>query len=181
MRICALEGVHRHRDVDAVLRHAAQALKSMPEEGRDAAERKVKLRTLGNIRLISELYKQDVVSEKILHACIQEMLGDGKSEPFEEDVEVRCQVVRAQIETRQPHASQSCLPSAQAPRGIPNCSTGNQVVRPEQANLGHHQAEHVMPSIGHMPKRDACPALALELMMLKRWCRAWGCRRCARC
>ena len=61
----------------------------MPEDKREAAERKVKLRTLGNIRLIAELYKQDVVREKILHACIEEMLGDGKSEPFEEDVEVR--------------------------------------------------------------------------------------------
>lgn len=46
------------------------------------------MRTLGNIRLIAELYKQDVVSEKILHACIQQMLGDGKSDPSEDDVEV---------------------------------------------------------------------------------------------
>ena len=46
------------------------------------------MRTLGNIRLIAELYKQDVVSEKILHACIQQMLGDGKSDPVEDDVEV---------------------------------------------------------------------------------------------
>jgi hypothetical protein len=61
----------------------------MPEGAREGAERKVKQRTLGNIRLIAQLYKQDVVSEKILHACIQEMLGDGKSEPFEEDVEAR--------------------------------------------------------------------------------------------
>ena len=61
----------------------------MPDEERDRAERKVKLRTMGNIRLIAELYKQEVVPEKILHACIQEMLGDGKSEPIEDNVEVR--------------------------------------------------------------------------------------------
>jgi hypothetical protein len=66
----------------------AQALKSVPEDERERAERKVKLRTLGNIRLIAELYKQDVVPEKILHACIQEMLGDGKSDPIEDNVEV---------------------------------------------------------------------------------------------
>ena len=65
----------------------AQALKSVPDDERDRAERKVKLRTLGNIRLIAELYKQDVVPEKILHACIQDMLGDGKSEPIEDNVE----------------------------------------------------------------------------------------------
>ncbi len=66
----------------------AQALKSTSDEDREAAERKVKMRTLGNIRLIAELYKQEVVSEKILHACIQSMLGDGKSDPVEDDVEV---------------------------------------------------------------------------------------------
>ena len=66
-----------------------QALRTVPDEERDRAERKVKLRTMGNIRLIAELYKQEVVPEKILHACIQEMLGDGKSEPIEDNVEVR--------------------------------------------------------------------------------------------
>ncbi len=70
------------------IRCVAQALKSIPDDERDRAERKVKLRTLGNVRLIAELYKQDVVPEKILHACIQEMLGDGKSEPIEDNVEV---------------------------------------------------------------------------------------------
>lgn len=78
----------------------AQASKSMPDDERDRAERKVKLRTLGNIRLIAELYKQDVVPEKILHACIQEMLGDGKSDPIEDNVEV---------------GSQSCLKRQAAP------------------------------------------------------------------
>jgi hypothetical protein len=51
-------------------------------------ERKVKQRTLGNIRLISHLYKSEVVNEKILHYCIQDMLGDGKSDPVEDNVEV---------------------------------------------------------------------------------------------
>ncbi|BDA41688.1 Eukaryotic translation initiation factor isoform 4G-1 [Coccomyxa sp. Obi] len=72
---------------------AREALKSTPDEDREAAERKVKMRTLGNIRLIAELYKQDVVSEKILHACIQQMLGDGKSDPVEDDVEAMCEML----------------------------------------------------------------------------------------
>ena len=51
--------------------------------------RAAKMRTMGNIRLIAELYKQDVVNEKILAVCIQELLGDGKGEPHEDDVEAR--------------------------------------------------------------------------------------------
>jgi len=74
---------------DARMRGApAQALKDSPEEEREALARAAKMRTMGNIRLIAELFKQDVVNEKILAVCIQEMLGDGKGEPHEDDVEV---------------------------------------------------------------------------------------------
>jgi len=66
----------------------AQALKDSPEEEREGLARAAKMRTMGNIRLIAELFKQDVVNEKILAVCIQEMLGDGKGEPHEDDVEV---------------------------------------------------------------------------------------------
>eukprot|EP00884_Botryococcus_braunii_P007223 jgi/Botrbrau1/16501/Bobra.0142s0095.1 len=72
---------------------ARAGLKDLPPDERENAERKVKLRTLGNIRLISELYKRDVVPEKILHYCIQNMLGDGKTEPFEENVEAMCEML----------------------------------------------------------------------------------------
>lgn len=58
-------------------------------------ERNVKQRTLGNIRLISHLYKMEVVNEKILHYCIQDMLGDGKSDPVEDNVEVIAYLVVA--------------------------------------------------------------------------------------
>ncbi len=64
----------------------AQALKDSPEEEREGLARAAKMRTMGNIRLIAELFKQDVVNEKILAVCIQEMLGDGKGEPHEDDV-----------------------------------------------------------------------------------------------
>ena len=50
----------------------------------EAAERGIKQRTLGNLRLIGELFNKEVVREPILHVCMGELLG----ETSEDNVEV---------------------------------------------------------------------------------------------
>lgn len=59
---------------------------------REDAERAVKKRVMGNMRLISELYKQDMVKDWILITCIDELLmartKKGDKAPPEANIEV---------------------------------------------------------------------------------------------
>lgn len=43
-------------------------------EERAAAEKRVKSRTLGTVRLIAELFRKEVVSEAIVLVCVRELL-----------------------------------------------------------------------------------------------------------
>ncbi|XP_018445089.2 eukaryotic translation initiation factor 4G isoform X2 [Raphanus sativus] len=67
----------------------------VPEEGQTEEERlKVRRRRLGNIRLIGELYKRRIMPEKIMHHCIQELLGVyDQVDPHEENIEALCKLV----------------------------------------------------------------------------------------
>jgi len=63
-------------------------LATTPASEREEAERQVKSRTLGNIRLIAELFNKGIVAERIVTVCIEELLGDIKADPVEDNVEV---------------------------------------------------------------------------------------------
>ena len=61
-------------------------------EEREEKRVKARRRMLGNIRLIGELYKKKILTERIIHACIQKLLGQYK-DPDEEDLEALCKLM----------------------------------------------------------------------------------------
>ena len=67
----------------------------MSPEERATEEDNIKKRTLGNIRLIGELYKKQMVQEKIVHVCITDLLQvkRGDEFPSEESIEALCHLL----------------------------------------------------------------------------------------
>jgi translation initiation factor 4G len=55
-------------------------------------KRLTRRRMLGNIRLIGELYKKRMLTERIMHECIKKLLGQSQS-PDEEDIEALCKLM----------------------------------------------------------------------------------------
>lgn len=69
------------------------------EERRKQAKKEERLlqarrRMLGNIRFIGELFKKQMLTERIMHTCIMKLLGDKPEKiPNEEDVEALCKLM----------------------------------------------------------------------------------------
>ncbi|ONI22285.1 hypothetical protein PRUPE_2G118700 [Prunus persica] len=62
------------------------------EEEREEKRIKARRRMLGNIRLIGELYKKKMLTERIMHECIKKLLGQQLT-PDEEDIEALCKLM----------------------------------------------------------------------------------------
>eukprot|EP00656_Telonema_subtile_P019619 TRINITY_DN2084_c0_g1_i3.p1 TRINITY_DN2084_c0_g1~~TRINITY_DN2084_c0_g1_i3.p1 ORF type:complete len:1274 (-),score=475.67 TRINITY_DN2084_c0_g1_i3:56-3877(-) len=62
------------------------------DQSHEAALDKHRKRCGGNIKFVGELYKIDLLTEKIMHQCIRQLLGDIKS-PAHHDVEALCKLL----------------------------------------------------------------------------------------
>lgn len=82
---CKVEFEHR---AQALLQHGPETLEE--DERRQMAKRKM----LGNIKFIGELGKLEILSESILHRCIQELLGTRRGDDPSEDLECLSQIMR---------------------------------------------------------------------------------------
>ncbi|CAH9113944.1 unnamed protein product [Cuscuta europaea] len=64
----------------------------LSDEEREERRLKARRRMLGNIRLIGELYKKKMLTERIMHSCITKLLGEYQS-PDEENIESLCKLM----------------------------------------------------------------------------------------
>lgn len=67
------------------------------------------MRTLGNIRLIAELFNKGIVAERIVTVCITELIGDLKSDPIEDNVEVNLLAMSCSAYGTTPQSCQEAL------------------------------------------------------------------------
>ncbi|KAI3444835.1 hypothetical protein Pfo_001500 [Paulownia fortunei] len=61
-------------------------------EEREEKRLRARRRMLGNIRLIGELYKKRMLTERIMHECINKLLGQNQN-PDEENIEALCKLM----------------------------------------------------------------------------------------
>ncbi|BAT02094.1 Os07g0555200, partial [Oryza sativa Japonica Group] len=62
------------------------------KEEREEKRIRARRRMLGNIRLIGELYKKRMLTERIMHECIKKLLGNYQN-PDEENIEALCKLM----------------------------------------------------------------------------------------
>lgn len=67
--------------------------KKQYDKERKEKRSKAKRRMLGNIRLIGELYKKGMLTERRIHEYINKLLGGESKDPNEEDIEALCKLM----------------------------------------------------------------------------------------
>ncbi|XP_019098431.1 PREDICTED: eukaryotic translation initiation factor 4G-like, partial [Camelina sativa] len=89
---CQEEFERGEKEEEEASRVAEEGQVEQTEEEREEKRLQVRRRMLGNIRLIGELYKKKMLTEKIMHACIQKLLGFNQ-DPHEENIEALCKLM----------------------------------------------------------------------------------------
>ncbi|XP_010469211.1 PREDICTED: eukaryotic translation initiation factor 4G isoform X1 [Camelina sativa] len=89
---CQEEFERGEKEEEEASRVAEEGQVEQTEEEREEKRLQVRRRMLGNIRLIGELYKKRMLTEKIMHACIQKLLGFNQ-DPHEENIEALCKLM----------------------------------------------------------------------------------------
>ncbi|AEE80027.1 eukaryotic translation initiation factor 4G [Arabidopsis thaliana] len=89
---CQEEFERGEKEEEEASRVAEEGQVEQTEEEREEKRLQVRRRMLGNIRLIGELYKKRMLTEKIMHACIQKLLGYNQ-DPHEENIEALCKLM----------------------------------------------------------------------------------------
>ncbi|RHN38652.1 hypothetical protein MtrunA17_Chr8g0335511 [Medicago truncatula] len=79
-------GERQQKEANKVDEAEAKVEVNLSNEEREQRRTKERMRMLGNIRLIGELYKKKMLTERIMHECIKKLIGQGQY-PDEEDVE----------------------------------------------------------------------------------------------
>ncbi|KAK1364630.1 MI domain-containing protein [Heracleum sosnowskyi] len=89
---CQEEFERGEREQEEANRPEEEGEAKQSDEEREEKRVQARRRMLGNIRLIGELYKKKMLTERIMHECIKKLLGQYQN-PDEEDLEALCKLM----------------------------------------------------------------------------------------
>ncbi|XP_030494551.1 eukaryotic translation initiation factor 4G [Cannabis sativa] len=89
---CQEEFERGEREQEEANKADEEGEEKISDEEREEKRIKARRRMLGNIRLIGELYKKKMLTERIMHECIKKLLGQQET-PDEEDLEALCKLM----------------------------------------------------------------------------------------
>ncbi|KAL8119357.1 eukaryotic translation initiation factor 4G-like isoform X2 [Apium graveolens] len=89
---CQEEFERGEREEEEANREEGEGETKQSDEEREQKRVQARRRMLGNIRLIGELYKKKMLTERIMHECIKKLLGQYQN-PDEEDIEALCKLM----------------------------------------------------------------------------------------